>query len=74
MIEVTCIYIAGILMAVDTNKALPISGAVLIDRGDYVQAIPQELGVRKFFPEQTLADFLIQCDTIATDRIMEQHE
>lgn len=74
MIAVTCIYIAGSLMAVDENRAIPVPGSVIIDRGDYVQFLPLELGVRKFEPNQSLADFLIECDRVASERVMQQED
>lgn len=74
MIAVTCIYIAGSLLAVDENRAIPVSGAVILDRGAYVQFLPLRLDIRKFEPNQSLADFLIECDRAATERVMQQED
>ena len=74
MIKVTCIYIAGSLMAVDENRALPVVGSAIVDRGDSVYFRNVELDIRKFNPDQSLADFLIECDRVAAERVMQQED
>lgn len=73
MIATVCLYIAGTLYAVDGGRALPIGGGtVFIDRGETVQLLPIELGVHKFDPEQTLDQFLAQCDEQASRAVAER--
>ena len=77
MITTVCIYIAGTLFAVDGERALPIGPmSMLVDsRGGQVSAIGSNgWGVRKFAPDQTLAEFLLQCDEQAARKVMEREE
>lgn len=77
MITTVCLYIAGTLFAVNGDRAMPIGPHESIrDHGKSVTParLTERVGIPKFHPDQTLAEFLAQCDEQATRKVMEREE
>lgn len=74
---IKCLYIAGTLFMTNGEYAIPIGPHDLLqDKGEVVgySGFSERTNVQKYTPDQTLAEFLIQCDHEATKRIAEEEQ